>query len=115
VEPPTTESIAGDITSMCPGWRAWETGGLWHGRRTEFHGGPGDQRVCHVDARDIPGLVAAIDAQAVLDLAADFPAWAVSRDDLGRWIAVLGETAVTELTAALLHAAIGARRDLVLR
>jgi len=110
VEATTMASMAGEITFMCPGWRVWQAGGRWHGRRTEFLGRPGDRRVCHVDAGEVPGLIAVIDAQAELDLAADYPAWVVSRDDLGRWAAALGDETVTGLTAALLHEALGARR-----
>jgi len=106
--------MAEQVASMCPGWRVWQGGdddGTWHGRRD---GGlverPDDCRACHVEAGDIAGLVAAIDAQAALDLAADFPGWAVTRDEAGRWAASRGGDTVTALTGALLHAEIGASR-----
>jgi hypothetical protein len=111
VEPPTMKSMAGQIASMCPGWRVWQNGRLWHGRRD---GGLldrfDDPRDCHVEAMGIPGLIAAIDAQAELDLAADFPLWAVTRDEAGRWAATFGEVTVRALTAPWLHSALTVRR-----
>jgi hypothetical protein len=105
------QSVAVQIASMCPGWRVWEKDRRWHGLRAGgFLDRPGDPREFHVEAREIPGLIAAIDAQAALDLAADFPDWAVARDDAGRWAAARGRERLTALTGALLHAAISGRR-----
>jgi hypothetical protein len=105
------KSMAGQIAYMCPGWRVWQNGRLWHGRRDgglrDRFDDPGD---CHVQALEIPGLIAAIDAQAERDLAADFPLWAVTRDEAGRWAATFGEVTVRALTAAWLHAALAVRR-----
>jgi hypothetical protein len=116
VEPPTMESMSGQIAYMCPGWHVWEAGGRWHGRRDGWLlERPDDRRGCHVDAGDVPGLIAAIDAQAWLDIAADFPVWSVARDDAGRWAATLGGERVTALTGAWLHSALRARQDGVLR
>jgi hypothetical protein len=107
MEPATMTSMARQITSMCPGWRTWDDGRLWHGCRAGgFLERPDDRRECHVEAADIPGLIAAIDAQAALDLAADFPGWAVTRTRHGRWIAAHdGDTAMSP-TAAGLHSAL---------
>ena len=112
MRPPTMESMAGQIADMCPGWRVWVAGGRWRARRDgALLERPDDRRGCHVDAGDIGGLVAAIDAQAGMDLAADFPLWSVARDDLGRWSAAFGGVTVTALTGAWLYSALGARQE----
>lgn len=108
-------SIAADIAGLCPGWRAWHEGGWWHAIRAGgFLEMPGVPQVSYVRSRDVPGLIAAIDEQAGLDLAADFPGWKTSRGAVfGRWTAVRGVAlgpviTVTEVTAAALHAALRA-------
>jgi hypothetical protein len=107
MEPPTMMSMARQITSLCPGWRTWDDGRRWHGYRAGgFIERPDDRRECHVEAPDIPGLIAAIDAEAALDLAADFPCWEVTRTRLGRWIATHSGNTATSTTAAGLHSAL---------
>lgn len=107
------------VTARCPGWRAWRSrrDGQWHARRAigscqNLEGG----RAYVVSAPDAAQLLAALEEQALLDIAAEYPDWDAAQTDSGRWWAVWnGESATSRtslISAATAMALLSALRGL---
>jgi sirohydrochlorin ferrochelatase len=107
--------LARSVTSLSPGWLAWwdDRAGLWRARRTgNFCEEPGGDRVYVLDAFTLPGLLAAIDQQASLDIADAHPEWRISRcEPSGVWHAEGAVVLEAWTAAALLHGISAALRS----
>lgn len=90
------------ITAACPGWRVWRSlrDRQWHARRAigscqSLEGG----QAYMVSAPDPERLLAALEQQARLDIAAEYPGWDVAQTGSGRWWAVwTGGSAAPRMT-----------------
>ena len=85
------QQAAHDAGVLFPGWlvRVETRPVRWHARRVgDFRPIPGDERAGEVAAGDVGGLVAMLERQVRLDLAAEFPDWAVARAGADGWQAV---------------------------